>query len=295
MIHPPSAAGAFYPLDVTKLDQAVDALLTAAAPPKLPGKLVAMLVPHAGYQYSGAVAANGYRRIGKEWETVILIGPFHHGRVDGAALWPTGMFQTALGSVPVDNALAKDLLAASPLFHTWYKPHLQEHSLDVQLPFLQKTLGRPFKIVPILMNSASLEDCRQIGHAIARIAKLRKTLIVISSDLSHYPDSVTASRVDHAMLDAMQTMNPAHLHQTSLALMKNERSLTNTMCGETSFLAGLYAAKELGANAAVLLKYANSGEIPSLGDPKRVVGYGAVALVAMPTDSKPKTTSREDD
>jgi AmmeMemoRadiSam system protein A len=180
--------------------------------------------------------------------------------------------------VAVDEALARQLLEATPLIREAALPHAQEHALEVELPFLQRRLGR-FSIVPLLISTTGLGTCREVGEAIARTLKGRRVLILISSDLSHYVDQETARDVDGAMLAALMPMRPALLRETSAMLMaRGTRALKTTMCGQGALLTGLYAARALGANQASVLHYRTSGSVDR-GDPGRVVGYAAVAFL----------------
>jgi AmmeMemoRadiSam system protein B/AmmeMemoRadiSam system protein A len=275
---PPAAAGQFYPANPGELRNMVDHLLAGAGRHGLDGELSAILVPHAGYQYSGPIAAEAFKTLKDEWPSVILIGPSHHVAVKGAALVARGSFRTPLGSVPVDEELAGKLLAASPVFAEEAAPHAAEHSLEVQLPFLQRRLKR-FRILPVVMNTEDLEIARKAGLAIAEAVRGRKTLLVISSDLSHYPRSNVARPVDQTFLKALERLDPEYLKLTGQTLMsRGEPELFTVACGETAIWTGLYAAKALGANQAQILRYANSGElVPDTAD--RSVGYAAVAFV----------------
>jgi AmmeMemoRadiSam system protein A len=309
---PPAVSGAFYPSAPAQLSRDIDRYLRESKSHTLSGDLVALLVPHAGYTYSGAVAGEGFRQLKGGWKTVVLLGPAHHLPVKGAALWSKGVFQTPLGPVPVDEALAQKLLAGTALVRDMRAPHEEEHSLEVELPFLQKTLGK-FQIVPLLLNTDDPEVCRHIGQAIGQIIRERihgvreqesissfsadagggpiiddgpptealggDVLIVISSDLSHYPDRQTASRVDRTSLAALERMDTAFLRLSSRFLLRRgEPELYCAFCGESALWAGMEAAKILGADQAQILRYNNSADVPE-GQPDRVVGYAAVAFV----------------
>ncbi len=275
---PPAVAGQFYPADPEALRSNVDGFLSRAARHPLEGELVAILVPHAGYEYSGAVAAEGFRAIASDPATVVLLGPSHHVGVRGAALVAHGSFRTPLGTVPIDETLAGRLLAASPVFAEQADAHAPEHSLEVQLPFLQRRF-KNFRIVPILMNTDDREVARKAGLAIAEAIRGRKVLLVISSDLSHYPPRDTARAVDETFLRALARLDPEFQQLTGHWLMSRGEPQEETVaCGETALWAGLYAVRALGADRAQLLRYANSGEIvPATAG--RSVGYGAVAFV----------------
>lgn len=280
MNRPAMVAGGFYPKDPAELARMVDGFLSHAKPPALPGEPLGILVPHAGYAYSGSVAAHGYKTIGKKVKTVILLGVAHRVPVQGAAVWSHGAFETPLGRIPVNEALSKKIMAASSLIRADTKPHENEHSIEVQLPFLQRTLGE-FSIVPLLLNNdRDLEALREIGHAIAEGARGESVLLVLSSDLSHYPTSDLATLVDRTTLSSLGSFDPLFVRDTSEALLnREEKALDCAMCGEAAVIAGLSALKEMGANQAVVVGAQNSGETPGVGDPSHVVGYGAVAFV----------------
>jgi MEMO1 family protein len=284
-LRPPAVAGQFYPADPGELGSMVDQFLAEAHPAEVAGEPIAIVVPHAGYVYSGPVAAYAYRRIPKAVKTVVIIGLCHHASVHGASVWSRGAFETPLGQVPVDETLASQILDSSKLFEDTRDPHRPEHSIEVQLPFLRKTLG-DFHMVPIVMNTEDAEIQRQIGQALARVLKNRKALLVISSDMSHYPDKETARRVDRTTLAALKHMDSDYFRLTSqLLLARREKNLLCTWCGEAALMSGLEAAKGLGANRAVVLRYMNSGEVPRYGEADRAVGYSAVVFVASPQPS----------
>lgn len=242
------------------------------------GRLIAILVPHAGYDFSGLVAAQGFRQLDASWKTVVLLGTAHQVPVRGAALYARGSYQTPLGPVPIDEALARQLSAASPLFEDNPDAHEREHSIEVELPFLQKTLT-DFKVVPMLLNTPEGAVAREIGERLAETLRGRKTLLVISSDLSHYPEEPLAKAVDATTLVSIQEMNPELYWQTSEVLMgRHEKGLECTACGQAAIMAGITAARKLGANEVVLMKYLDSGDVPGIGDPNRTVGYAALAF-----------------
>ncbi len=275
-------AGIFYPADALQLNQTVDELIGRADQKELPGELLAMIVPHAAYEYSGAVAAAGIKNIGKDWSTVILIGPSHKEKVDGGALWARGAFSTPLGDVPVDEPLAQKILASSKFFHDLAVPHQKEHSLEVELPLLQRTLGSGFKIVPILVGTTDLEKCRDMGKSIAHAIKGQKILVLISTDLSHYPDHESAQKIDATTLLSIAQLHTSLIQQTAdLLMQRGSIPLKTTMCGLGALETGLVAAKVLGANDTRVLNYADSS-ISVHGNPERVVGYAAIAVLKGP-------------
>lgn len=282
---PPVVAGQFYPEEPSVLRESVDQMLSQAKHHDLKGNLVAMLVPHAGYIFSGSVAAEGFKSIGTNWTTIVMLGPSHQVSVKTAAVFTRGTFETSLGKIPVNEVLAGRLVQNSSLFEDSPEAHLREHSLEVELPFLQRTL-KNFKIVPILINTEDPAFAKKVGEKIAQAIKAlskierENTLILISSDLSHYPPRQTARLADTTFLRALESMDPEYAHLTSQVLLnRGEPNLETVCCGQAALMAGLYAAKCLGADHATLLQYMNSGEIKQNGDPLRTVGYAAMAFV----------------
>ncbi|HOW28187.1 MAG TPA: AmmeMemoRadiSam system protein B [Elusimicrobiota bacterium] len=278
-VRPPAVAGQFYPDRPQDLSTDVESYLTRAKKADLPGPLVALIVPHAGYAYSAPVAAIGYRLLREgDWDTVVLLGVAHRVSVPGAAILSRGRFSTPLGTVPINESLCREIKSASPLVREMPDAHREEHSLEVQLPFLQTRL-KQFSIVPILMNTEDPETCQRIGRALGHALKGKKALIVISTDLSHYPAKTVADKMDPTTLAALRWMDPSYFWQTNRTMMqRREKNLSCTYCGEGAVLAGMAAAEVLGADDAALLHYANSGDVPG-GAADRVVGYAAVAFV----------------
>ncbi len=275
----PAVAGAFYPDDPRALREQVNRFLAGLPAPKDRLPLVALLVPHAGYMYSGQVAAYAYNYLkGTTVDTVVLVGPSHHGYCRGAALSGAARWRTPLGEVPVDTTLVAALLHANSRFNVDDSVHSQEHSLEVQLPFLQIILS-DFKICPLVMTDFSGENCRSIGHTLAEQLKGKRAVLIASSDLAHYPAQVDARKVDKAILQAVETLDPEKVLAADRKLMSQGTSqLVCTMCGLGPVVAVMVAAKQLGADRAVQLDTANSGDV----DPAtrgRCVGYAAVAFV----------------
>ncbi|MFA6003222.1 MAG: AmmeMemoRadiSam system protein B, partial [Elusimicrobiota bacterium] len=279
-IRNPAVAGQFYPADAKELGRAVDSYLAKApAPAKLPGPIVALVVPHAGYEFSAPVAAHAYKAVSGAYDTVVVIGAAHTAAVAGAALYAKGAFATPLGPVPVDEELAARLLQDSDLFQDDPRAHSREHSVEVQLPFLIKRLKPGWKLLPLIMNTEDPATSFRIGQALARELKGRKALLVASSDLSHYPPAELADRVDRSTLKALERLDPQFFWLSNrIMLAKGIPGLSTTWCGEAAVLAALTAAKSLGADQSVLLRYANSGTSPH-GDQSRTVGYAAMALL----------------
>jgi AmmeMemoRadiSam system protein B/AmmeMemoRadiSam system protein A len=273
---PPAVAGQFYPADGAKLKAAVTMLLANALPPTIDDP-VAILVPHAGYSFSGQIAADGYRQVMRgRYDTIVIVGTNHtiagFPRVsvyDGAA------WRTPLGTVAVDRELAEALVKQNvdAVFDT--RLHAQEHSVEVQVPFLQQ-LFPGAKILPLVVGAPDPSLCARVGRTLAQLVKDRRVLIVASSDLSHYPARADAIRVDRDTLEAIAGMSPAALQVAERAAADGRvQGLVTAACGEGSILLAMEAARQLGATRGVVVSYANSADSPA-GDPGRVVGYGAV-------------------
>lgn len=279
----PVVAGAagrgFYSSDPDELRRQIVGFLDAAKPPKVEGRPIAYIVPHAGYVFSGGVAAHAYKTLeGWSFGTVVIIGPSHHFPVAGAALSSADVWRTPLGDVPVDRRLRDALAEQGGPFSVQDLGHVQEHSVEVQLPFLQVVL-KDFRILPAVMTDFSPSNCRAVGERLARALKGKSVLVIASSDLSHYPAYEDAKKVDGAILDAVRKFDPKALFAADKALLaKGVGNLDCTMCGLGPVAAVMTAAKGLGADAVQVLKHANSGDVePALRG--RCVGYGAVAFV----------------
>ncbi|MBA7485235.1 hypothetical protein ES707_20773 [subsurface metagenome] len=261
----PAVAGAFYPGNRLLLRRQVDGFLAKAKKVELEGELIALISPHAGYIYSGPVAAYAYKQLQeKDFDTVILIGPSHRVGFAGASVYNQGPYQTPLGLVEVDSDLASKIIAQDKSIRYIPQAHIREHSLEVQLPFLQRTL-KDFKIVPILISEPSLKNCQTLADAIFKCVKGKKVLIVASTDLSHYLSYQKARQLDKVTLDAIVTLKP------------EEVAKKGDMCGKAAVLTTILLARRLGADKAIILKYLNSGD--TAGPTNGVVGYGAVAIV----------------
>ncbi|OIO37594.1 MAG: AmmeMemoRadiSam system protein B, partial [Candidatus Omnitrophica bacterium CG1_02_46_14] len=213
-VRSPYVAGEFYPADKIELAQMIDGFLATAerTASQLTGRRPVMLIlPHAGYVYSGQTAAHGYRLIDKaHYDTVILIGPCHRTSFRGASIWRSGTWQTPLGTVSVDENLAQAIVLESPEFQVDQSVHLKEHSLEVQLPFLQRSLNN-FKIVPILTDDSSPENCTRLAQAIYKNIQDKNALIVVSTDMSHFYHDSVARAMDHRTLGFLETQNSRDL------------------------------------------------------------------------------------
>ncbi len=277
-IRKPAVAGKFYPEEASKLAKAVDYYLEDAVAPSGESPL-ALIAPHAGYIYSGQIAADAFNQAaGHDYDVVVLLGTNHTTPgFSKVSVYPKGGYETPLGIAKIDEAVAEKLLAAGEDFTFEESVHVREHSIEVQVPFVQRLFPKA-RIVPAIVGNPKPDLCIRFGEALAAALQDRKALIVSSSDLSHYPDYKDAGRVDGNTLDAILKMDP---HALQSVIQKQEaegvRKLDTCACGVAPIMSAMTAAKKLGANCARRVSYANSGDA-SVGSHDRVVGYGAVAF-----------------
>jgi hypothetical protein len=276
-VRPAAAAGQFYPGDPVQLTQTVDACLASAKAPTAVAGLIALIVPHAGYPYSGKIAGQAYRILkGKVISTVVIVGPSHYTRIRGAALCSAQAWETPLGKVAADAELVA-ALAGHDGFALNDAAHSPEHCIEVQLPFLQRALGK-FRLVGVLMSDFSRDNCARVAQALAAALRGRSALLIASSDMSHYPAYNDACSSDREMLAAIRTLDPEKVLAKDAELMRRGTAgLACTLCGLGPVVAVMEAAKKLGADKVEVLAYANSGDVaPETRD--RVVGYCAAAI-----------------
>jgi len=274
-------AGAFYLANPDELKNMVDGFVAKAQVLPTSDPLIALIAPHAGYPYSGAVVGFSYAALkGRKFQRVVIIAPSHYDAFSFSSVYDGDAYVTPLGKIPVDKVFAAKLAGQGGSIRLSGRGHERsgeqsEHSLEVQLPFLQRTLGQ-FELVPIIMGDQSYEASRALGVALAKLIGDSKTLIVASSDLSHYHSYDEASTIDHNTLHAIEAWD-------YYDLSRNLQSRVWEACGGGPIVATMMAAERLGANRAELLKYANSGDVT--GDRSRVVGYSAFALYKSATSS----------
>ncbi len=271
-IRPAAVAGQFYPGTAGELERQIKSLIG----PGPVRRALGLMAPHAGYVYSGPVAAYSYALLkGRKYQRVVVIAPSHYEGFDYAAVYDGDAYATPLGNVPVDKDFAARLVAGNPrllrLSGSGHAPSGDqgEHALEVQLPWLQRMLG-DFKLVPVVMGDQSYQSSRALGLALAKLAG-PETLIVASSDLSHFHTYDEASAMDRKTLNAISEWD-------YLSMSRNFAQRLWEACGGGPIVAAMIAAERLGATQAKVLKYANTGDVT--GDRSRVVGYGAAALLA---------------
>jgi AmmeMemoRadiSam system protein B len=272
MLRKAAVAGTWYPGKAEALAREVDLYLAGAAGVSASGRLVALVSPHAGLRYSGPVAAYGYSLLrGRAALTVVLVGPSHRAAFRGVAVQAHGEWETPLGRAAIDEATAEALLVSGAgLVFDDPGLHRPEHSLEMQLPFLQRLVPE-LRLVPLMMGSQSREEILGLAGALARGLAGREALLVASSDLSHYEPAPVANRLDAVVVDQVGRFDDA-------GLLDRLEQRENVACGGGPIVAVMKAARLLGADRATVLKYADSGD--AAGDKSQVVGYLSAALTA---------------
>jgi hypothetical protein len=263
MVREPAVAGRFYPGSSALLAAEVDGFLRPATD-RLAAK--GLVAPHAGYMYSGAIAGEVYRRV-EIPARVVILGPNHTGLGATASLWPGGTWRTPLGEVPIDDGLTDALLEA-PGVELDDQAHLHEHSLEVQVPFLERSQPH-LSIAALCLGPLSFKACEALGVALGKAAAAAGALVVASSDMSHYISAAEARAKDKLAIDRLLALDPAGLYE----VVRRERI---TMCGFIPATVMLVAAREMGATHAELVRYGHSGEVT--GDDDQVVGYAAIRV-----------------
>lgn len=273
-VRQPVFAGSFYPADRDALIKQLDDLFRLNKQQLRSDAVAALIVPHAGYVFSGQVAASAYAQLNPEtvFSRIFIIGSSHRVSFDGASVYTSGDFSTPLGKVEVDTQLARDLIRKNSCFTDFPKAHQNEHSIEVQLPFLQFHLKKPFKLVPIIIGTQSEVTCRNIAKAL-RPYWSSDHLFVISSDFSHYPDYQGALRADQVTGKAIESNSPEKFLE---ALLHNEQEkipdLATSCCGWSSVLTLLMLTSGEKNIRAIPVSYKNSGD-SQYGEKNRVVGY----------------------
>jgi AmmeMemoRadiSam system protein B len=269
MIRRAAVAGSWYPARPPALAAAVEDCL-ATTERDLEGELIALVAPHAGLIYSGPVAAHAYRLLrDRSIDTVVIVGPSHFAGFAGVSVYPSGAFETPLGPALIDEACAAALTAASPIIRENTAVHGREHSLEMQLPFV-KHLAPMARIVPLMMGVQDAGTTTALGDALAAVLRSRPgTLLIASTDLSHYHDAATAAGLDAVVIDCLARFDADGL-QTALDQHPGHA------CGGGPTVAVMHAARLLGARHGVALHYADSGDVS--GDKSAVVGYVAAAF-----------------
>jgi AmmeMemoRadiSam system protein B len=272
-IRPSPIAGTWYPGTSDQLKRSIDQFLKDVSPSEIPGEILGVVAPHAGYRYSGAVAAHAFRCLEELTpEIVVIVSPLHHLAYSQVLTTGHEAFGTPLGEVTVDHALLEQLqadLRDREGIGLDYIREDTEHSLEIELPFLQRVLQQPFQLVPIMIRDQSQPIVERVGHALGRILANQSAILVASTDLSHFYAQDTANKFDAEVLSRIEAFDPA-------GVLAAEDEGVGYACGRAAVAAVLWAAKDLGADAVDILNYATSGDVT--GDYHSVVGYGAAAI-----------------
>jgi AmmeMemoRadiSam system protein B len=276
-LRPSPIAGLWYEGDRRALARSVDAYLDAAQLPELEGEVVGVVAPHAGHRYSGPVAGYAFAAVrGRQPDLVAVLSPFHNYHQEALLTAAYDAYVTPLGTVPVAKQAVTTLEASLAerggpgLTAISEDP---EHSLEIELPFLQRALASKWKLLPLMVRVQEPQACQQIGAALAATLRDTGALLVASTDLSHYHDQQTALAMDRAFLTQVEAFEPEPLFDL-------EKSGRGSACGLGALAAVMWAARELGADRIEVLRHATSGD--TTGDYSAVVGYGAAAILKTP-------------
>jgi AmmeMemoRadiSam system protein B/AmmeMemoRadiSam system protein A len=274
----PAYAGTFYPASPRELREDLEEYFAQASPARLEGRVRTLIVPHAGYDYSGVVAASGYKSIPKDaqYKNIFIIASSHREQFNGASVYAAGNYLTPLGEARVNREIARQLIETNRSIQYLPKAHDREHSIEVQIPFIQYHFTETPAIVPIVMGTSSLAAARDLATALLPWFT-PENLFIISSDFSHYPSYKDAQRIDQLTGKAIVTKDPEVFYST---LRKNSgegvKNLATPCCGWSSILTMLYMADRKEEIEMSPVLYRNSGDSP-IGDKDRVVGYWAIA------------------
>ncbi|MBT6006351.1 MAG: AmmeMemoRadiSam system protein B [Prolixibacteraceae bacterium] len=275
-----SFAGKFYPASKKELTQQLAGFFRKAKKRiNSQHQLQALIVPHAGYIFSGQIAASAYNQIPDDakYKRVFVLASSHNYYFNGAAVYCSGNYITPLGELNVDKELANSLINSSTVFQQKNEAHNFEHSLEVQLPFLQKKLGSKFLLIPIILGTNSAEECEKIGKSLKPYFT-SENLFIISTDFSHYPEYEDANKVDQITTQAICSNRATELVRVLSENKKlNIKNLATSLCGWTSVLTLMYLTEKMKVSY-VRIDYQNSGDTKPFGDKNRVVGYGSIAI-----------------
>jgi AmmeMemoRadiSam system protein B len=280
IIRYPTVAGSWYAGTQNSLRRQLEDLFTHRLGPQSipsvaedgPRDIVGLVVPHAGYMASGPVAAHAYHSLAQDGkpDVIVIFGPNHTGRGSALSIMNEGVWRTPLGDVKVDAETANQILQASDIIDVDERAHSHEHSIELQLPFLQYLYGSGFRFVPICFMMQDLMSSREVGKAVAKALKGKNGLVIASSDMTHYEPQERAEKKDRLAIDDVLRMDEEKYYHTV-------ESYGISTCGYGPTIAAITASKELGAKKAELLCYGTSGDV--LGDRSAVVGYASIAFM----------------
>ena len=273
-LRPSPIAGTWYEGRPEILKRNIDNYLDRAKLPELPGEVIAVVAPHAGHRYSGAVAGYAFAALrNKRPDLVAVIAPMHHPYMQPLITSSHDAYSTPLGSIPIDKPALEELKANLKMdigLNLSAVAHDPEHSLEIELPFLQRALELDFKLLPIMVRAQDPHISKGLGKALASVLREKNFALVASTDLSHFYDQETAKKLDSEMLRQIEAFSPEGVFEA-------ERTGKGFACGHAAVASVLWAARELGADRVKLLHYATSGDVT--GDTSSVVGYGAAAIL----------------
>lgn len=270
-----AVAGSFYSSDKTELASQVESFLQNAQSVKKES-IQALIVPHAGYVFSGDIAAKAYATLGKKYKNIFLLGTSHYASFEGASIYTLGNYQTPLGEVKVNQKIVAELVKKSKLFSFHAEAHKKEHSIEVQLPFLQTLYADDLNIIPILLGTNEIQTIKEIATHLQPYFT-EQNLFVISSDLSHFPSHADANILDKKTLQLIQNSDAKEFIELLFEHQNSKQKEPQTLaCGWSSILTLLYLSEDKNYNYE-LLAYKNSGDTV-YGDKERVVGYGALEI-----------------
>ena len=268
-VRPPAVGGMFYPAEPEVLRDEISGYLEDAERKPIKGNIRGLIVPHAGYLYSGGTAAYGYALLeGSKYKTVVVISPSHREYFEGATVYPGTAYRTPLGQININQRLREELVKTSTVVAINDAGHRDEHAIEVQLPFLQQVLPE-FSLLPLVIGKQSREICFELGDALGTILAGEDALLVASTDLSHYYAVAMANQLDAVMIRDVKQFDFEQL-------MNDLEGGKTEACGGGPTVAVMRAARMLGATRAEILRYSNSGDIT--GDHRSVVGYLCAVL-----------------
>jgi MEMO1 family protein len=273
-VRPSPIAGTWYEGRPESLKRNIDAYMDHAQLPELPGEVIGVIAPHAGHRYSGPVAGYAFVALrGRTPDLVAVISPMHHPYPQPLITSSHDAYSTPLGTIPIDKSAVDALnttLQADLGIGLSAIQRDPEHSLEIELPFLQRALASDFKLLPVMVRAQDPSVSRELGKALASVLRDKNYILVASTDLSHFYDQGTANKLDREMLRQIEAFSPEGVFEA-------EHTGKGFACGHAAVAAVLWASKELGADTVKLLNYATSGDVT--GDFSGVVGYGAAAIL----------------
>lgn len=265
MLREPAVAGMFYEKDVPALKKHISKYIVER---KEKYKAKAIVVPHAGYIYSGSVAGAVYSSI-EIPDLIIILGPNHTGAGKPISVMTDGIWRTPLGDIKINEPIANEIIKKCSVASKDIHAHLKEHSIEVQLPFLQY-IKKSFSFIPIVLGDYNINNLQNLSDVVAQVVKDKEVLLIASTDLTHYEDAESAKEKDTLVLKSIETLDEENM-------LKEVEDKDISMCGWMPTYVVIRAAKKLGAQKGIIIKYMNSGEVS--GDYNQVVGYGGAVLI----------------